>query len=140
MVVGIAFPVGSKSVLFIGRHAKGAYCYGPGTSDKSLEGKPDGQGNVWCYDPVSSSKGTHAYPYVHQIWAYDADDLLAVKAGTKQSWEVKPYSTFELAGIDSTGGATIRGAAYDPAGARLYVTEDYAESPKVHVFGIDLTK
>lgn len=137
-VVGIAFPPGSSSVLFVGVHGKGEYCYGPGTDDQSLHGTPDGEGNVWCYDPVSSSKGTHAYPYAHQIWAYEAADLLAVKDGTKETWNVTPYATWELTDIDSTGSATAAGAAYDPASGRLFLTERYGDNPEVHVFQINV--
>lgn len=135
-VVGIAFPVGSSSVLFIGSHGKGEYCYGPGTEDQSLHGTPDGEGNVWCYDPVGSSKGTHAYPYVHQIWAYEAADLVAVKDGTKDAWDVKPYAIIELTDMDDNGGATSAGATFDPATGRMFFTERYGENPKVHVFQI----
>jgi len=135
-VVGIAFPKGTRSVLFIGTHGQGEYCYGPGTEDQQKHGMPDGEGNVYCYDLVSSSKGTHAYPYVHQVWAYDAEDLLAVKAGQKQSWEVVPYATFQLDGINKDGGASIAGAAFDPATGRLFVTERYGDNPRVHVFQI----
>jgi hypothetical protein len=46
--------------------------------------------------------------------ASDTEDLLAVKAGTKQSWEVVPYATFQLEGINNDGGASIVGAAFDP--------------------------
>lgn len=138
-VVGIAFPQGSSSVLFIGSHGKGEYCYGPGTDDQSLHGTPDGEGNVWCYDPVGSSKGTHAYPYVHQIWAYEAADLIAVKDGTKEPWEPKPYAIFELTDIDDNGGATATGATFDPATGRMFFTEHYGENPKVHVFQITVS-
>jgi hypothetical protein len=65
VVAGVAFPPGTRSVLFIGTHGKGEYCYGPGTTDPSLHGQPDGEGNVWCYDLVSSSK--HARIPVHQV-------------------------------------------------------------------------
>jgi hypothetical protein len=39
-VVGMAFPAGSRSVLFFGRHGNGAYCYGTGAD---------------CHDPVAGS-------------------------------------------------------------------------------------
>lgn len=92
VVAGIAFPRGTRSVLLIGRHGQGAYCYGPGTSDQSLAGKPSGNGvDSWCHDPASSSKGTHAFPYLHQLWAYDANDLISVKEGQRQTWDVRPY-------------------------------------------------
>lgn len=139
VVAGVAFPRATRSVLFIGRHGQGAYCYGPGTDDQSLAGKPSGNGlDNWCYDPSSSSKGTHAFPYVHQIWAYDATDLIAVKDGERQAWDVRPYAVWRLNEMDSSGSAGIRGAAFDPAGGRLFVTEEYGENPVVHVYRITI--
>ena len=38
-VRGVVFPKGTSSVLFIGSTGVGAYCYGQGTSDSSLNGK-----------------------------------------------------------------------------------------------------
>lgn len=132
-VVGIAFPVGSSSVLFIGSHGKGDFCYGPGTDDPN---QTTGDGYVYCYDPVNGGMGAHAYPYVNQIWAYSAADLVAVKDGTKETWDVKPYAIFELTDIDDTGHATAAGATFDPATGRMFFTESYGENPKVHVFQI----
>jgi hypothetical protein len=123
-IVGIAFPPGTRSVLFFGRQGIGPFCYGTGEE---------------CNDPVDGSKGTHAYPYVHQVWAYDALDLLAVKGGLKDPWEVLPYDLWTLDEMDAQGSATIAGAAYDPAGNRVYITERYGEDPAVHVFQISIT-
>jgi hypothetical protein len=120
-IVGIAFPIGSRSVLFFGRQGIGEFCYGTGEE---------------CSDPIDSSKGTHAYPYVHQVWAYDALDLQAVKEGMQQPWEVLPYAIWRLDEMDSAGGATIAGAAYDPGSGRVYLTERYGENPAVHVYQI----
>ncbi|HUU34366.1 MAG TPA: hypothetical protein VMW48_09900, partial [Vicinamibacterales bacterium] len=50
-VGGVAFPNGTRSVLFVGRHGT-TFCYGSGTSTPSLHGQPDGQGNRYCYDPT----------------------------------------------------------------------------------------
>jgi hypothetical protein len=121
-IVGVVFPRGTRSILFIGRQGIGDFCYGTGEE---------------CNDPVDSSKGTHAYPYIHQIWAYDALDLLAVKNGQMQAWEIQPYALWHLTEMDNTGSATISGATYDPWGASLYVTENYGEHPAVHVYQID---
>jgi hypothetical protein len=123
---GLAFVPGTRSVLFIGRHGIGEYCYGTG----GVEGD--------CYDPVDSSKGTHAYPYVHQIWAYDANDLLQVKNGERECWDVLPYAIWQLDEMDSEGGATVRGAAYDPETGRVFITEDFGEEPVVHVYTISV--
>jgi hypothetical protein len=89
----MVFPSGSRSLLYFGTQGIGKFCYGEGTSDPSLNGKPTPDGTIWCYDPDNSSKGTHAYPYVPEVWAYDARDLLAVRRGLKKPWQVKPYAT-----------------------------------------------
>jgi hypothetical protein len=120
-IVGVAFPPGSRSVLFFGRQGVGPFCYGTGAE---------------CNDPVDSSKGTHAYPYVHQLWAYDALDLLAVKDGTRQPWEAKPYALWQLGEMDVSGGPDMAGMTYDPDSGRVYITEMYGESPAVHVYQI----
>lgn len=122
-IVGVAFPPGSRSVLFFGRHGIGTFCYGTGEA---------------CNDPVHGSQGTHAYPYVHQVWAYDALDLLAVRNGDLDPWQVQPYALWQLDEMDSTGSATISGAAYDPASGRVYLTESYGDEPVVHVYQIEV--
>jgi len=119
---GIAFPSGTRSVLFIGRQGTGPYCYGDGAP---------------CGDLCDGSKGTHAYPYRHQIWAYDANDLLAVKNGAAQPWEIRPYAIWALGDMDSSGCAAISGAAYDPMTNRQYVAADYGDEPIIHVYTID---
>jgi hypothetical protein len=116
---GVAFPAGTRSVLFIGRHGDN-FCYGEG---------------IRCNDPTDSSKGNHAYPYRHQVWAYDANDLLAVRQGDKKPWDVRPYATWTLNDISTTGDARISGAAYDPGTRRVYVTANSGSAvPRVHVF------
>jgi hypothetical protein len=123
-IAGMAFPPGTRSVLFFGRQGIGTFCYGTGEE---------------CGDPVDSSKGTHAYPYIHQVWAYDALDLLAVKEGSKNPWDILPYALWVLDEMDSEGSATIAGAAYDPHGGRIYITERYGEEPVVHVYQITIS-
>ncbi|HUE69823.1 MAG TPA: fibronectin type III domain-containing protein, partial [Pirellulaceae bacterium] len=79
----------------------------------------------------------HAYPYRYQVWAYSAHDLAAVKAGTKQPWEVQPYDIWELNLPYDGGGIYIGGAAYDAASGRLYVSQQHADAwglPLVHAF------
>lgn len=119
---GVAFPTGTRSVLFFGRQGTGPYCYGTGDE---------------CNDPVDGSKGTHAYPYRHQVWAYDANDLLAVKQWLRQPWEVQPYAVWELTEMDDTGSAGISGMVFDPQRNRVYITEDYGDEPVVHVYQIE---
>ncbi len=135
---GVAFPSGTRSVLFFGRHGS-TYCYGQGTTEPALHGKPfpgtDGQ-IIYCYDPTDDGKGTHGYPYKHMVWAYDAVDLLAVKQGRKAPWDVRPYATWTL--TEMTGGvgnARIAGAVFDPARRRVYITFG-GNSTDVHVYDV----
>lgn len=118
LINGVVFPDGTSSVLFFGKHGTTPLCYGPGTSDKALGGKPSGDGvDPWCYDPNKGDKGSHGYPYIAQVWAYDANDLAKAKAGQLQPWDVKPYAIWTLPNI----GYDVGGAAYDPATKRIYV-------------------
>jgi hypothetical protein len=133
---GVVFPTGTRSVLFFGTQGTGEFCYGEGTDDPSLTGLPTPDGSIWCYDPDGSSKGTHGYPYVAEVWAYDADDLLAVKNGEKQPWEVKPYAVWTLS--LPFGSGVIGGAAYDPASGAIYVSQQYGNGtdPVIHAFKV----
>jgi hypothetical protein len=93
---GVVFPHGTRSLLFIGTQGIGHFCYGEGTDDPRLDGKPTPDGSVYCYDPDDASKGTDAYPYVPEVWAYDARDLAAPRQGHLRPWQVKPYATWRL--------------------------------------------
>jgi len=125
---GVVFPAGTRSVLFIGRHGTGAYCYGTG-----------GSSGGDCYDPADSSKGTHAYPYVHQIWAYDVQELIAVKNGQKQAWSIRPYAVWTFNLPFATSSRLLKGAAYDPQTRRMYISQynGDGEKPVIHVFAVN---
>ncbi len=120
-ITGMAFPAGTRSVLFFGKHGLGNYCYGTG-----------GASGGACFDPDDSSKGIHSYPYRSQVWAYDANDLVAVRNGLKLSHQVLPYAVWQLDGsfVD------IQGVAYDPATRRLYISQVYADNtrPLIRVY------
>jgi hypothetical protein len=72
------------------------------------------------------------------VWAYDANELLAVKAGTKKPWDVVPYTgwAFKVFG-DGNGGKGV-GVAWDPATRLAYMVVDRANypAPLVHVFKV----
>lgn len=119
---GMAFPPGTSSLLFIGRHGTGPYCYGTGAE---------------CNDPVDGSKGTHSYPYRHQVWAYDVNDFLAVKNGQQEAWDPRPYAIWTLTDMDTGGGATVAGVAYDPTSGRLFIAERFGDFPLIHVYRIN---
>jgi hypothetical protein len=121
---GVVFPEGTRSVLFFGVTGTGNWCYGESSA---------------CGDPQSDFKGDHAYPYRGYVWAYDANDLAAVKAGSKKMWDVVPYATWELPlGNVTTWG--IAGAAYDKATKRIYLVEKRGEGslPVIQVFSVNV--
>jgi hypothetical protein len=132
-VSGVAFPSGTRSVLFFGMTGVGVQCYGDGIpSGTNVDG-------VQCVDPDTAYKGVHAYPYIYYVWAYDANELVAVKNGTTAAWAVAPYATWELvmprlAGISAFEG--IQGVGYDPATQRLYVAQRKGDDSRV--WGVSL--
>lgn len=122
-ITGAVFPKDTSTVLFFGRTGFGNYCYGEASD---------------CgHDTAEKYKGTHAQPYGYFIWAYDANELAAVKAGTKQPWDVKPYATWEPLPRDG-GWDQLLGTAYDPATGRIFVESQQFDStiPTVHIFSI----
>jgi hypothetical protein len=124
-ISGAVFPGGTRSVLFFGRHGTGAYCYGEGAE---------------CSDPADDSKGVHGYPYVYQVWAYDANDLLAVKNRSKPESRPQPYAiwTFELPFEHPKSTHFLGGAAYDPKTQRIYLSQLRGDAPRplIHVFKV----
>jgi len=138
VIRGLVFPSRSRSVLFVGTQGIGGYCYGIGTNDSSLAGKPTPDGTIYCYDPVNPYKGTHGYPYTAMVWAYDANALLAVKQGQKQPWEARPYATWPLTLPFSS--PRIGGAAYDPATGNIYISQQCVTDtcePVIHALTIN---
>jgi hypothetical protein len=133
---GVVFPRRTRSVLFLGTQGIGEFCYGEGTDQRSLAGTPTPDGTTWCYDPDDSSKGTHAYPYVPEVWAYDARRLRAVRKGNKRPWRVRPYATWQL--HLPFGSPRIGGAAYDPSRGRIYVSQQFGDgtAPLIHAFKV----
>jgi len=124
LIRGIVFPTGTRSILFFGKQGIGQWCYGEAAA---------------CGDPTNTDKGGHAYPYKYQVWAYDANDLQAVKNGTKQQYDVRPYAiwNFNLP-FETDDQHYIGGAAYDPQTNRIYLLQQSSDgpSPIIHVFKV----
>jgi len=141
---GIVMPTGTRSVLYFGRIGVGAFCYGAGTTIQSLDGTLTADGVThYCYDPVDSGKGTHGYPYIYQVWAYDALDMARVRSGQLQPWDVKPYATWQLdLPYGTFGSAVYLGAAYDAVTGRLFLSQTQSGAdgtrPIVHVFKVQI--
>lgn len=136
IISGVCIPPNSRSILFFGCTGTGPNTYGaPGTVDDSS--------GILIVDPVNPDKGYHAYPYEWYCWAYDLNDLVAVKNGTKQPWEPRPYAkwTMTFTGDDLTRTRHLNSTCYDIATKRLFVMEisnwrnpDAMTHPIVHVF------
>ena len=125
-VEGILFPENTRSILFFGKHGIGEYCYG--------EAKK-------CNDPAQVYKGTHAYPYVYQVWAYDAEDL--VKKGFFGSVrDILPYAVWNFnLPFEKDGTHEIGGVAYDSGTGRIFLAQvdaDRNRSAVIHAFRVVL--
>jgi hypothetical protein len=130
---GIVFPGGGscRSILFIGSGSPGYYYYGTPTNDKLLVGTKSWEGFIYRYDPVHSGESHEnlSWPYRHKVWAYDAADFAAVKAGKKNYYDVLPYAEWYLPiapwvrNSDLVVGR-VKGATFDPASRRIYVAVD----------------
>lgn len=123
-VTGVALIEGTDSALFFGSTGTGAYCYGTGTA---------------CSDPSSDASGVHMYPYRARVWAYDLDDLAAVKAGTIQPWQAVPYAMWELSDLGNTTDVDngLCGIGYDAANSTLYICKMRQQAngiPDIHVY------
>ena len=95
-----------------------------------------------CYKdegPVScrGTGGYNAPPYVAQVWAYNADDLVKVKTGQLQPWQVLPYAVWHL--NLPFGSTEVGGVAYDSATQRLFVTQRFGDGEKsvIHVYKVN---
>ena len=160
-------PKGTSSLLVFqvagatrGTSAGGyGFGYGCGCSDPTVTPgqlscpsgtDPECLGHPHYYDPErSTDKGTHGYPYVYQVAAFDMEDLAAVVAGTKQPWEPDPYTywefTFPISPVPSQGHQhVLSNATYDQANNRIYIAQLkccdwYGLDPKpiIHVFQVN---
>jgi hypothetical protein len=123
-VVGVLFADGTSSVLMFGKKGMGPYCYGTGSDCGDLD--------------FPLPKGDHAYPYTEFVWSYDVNDLIAVKQGLKNPWDVFPYEgwAFKVPG-DDDGGKPV-GVAWDAATRLAYmvVGNSNGPAPIVHVFKV----
>lgn len=141
-VGGLALIAGTRTALFVGRNGLGPFCYGAGTADESKAKTRGPDGESYCYDPTTSDKGQHAFPYRYQMWAYDLNELAQVRAGKRDPWEVKPHGVWPFELPTPEPGVRIGGVAYDPAGQRLFIAQmqadrdGYAFRALMHVFRV----
>jgi hypothetical protein len=127
MIGGFVVVEGTRSLLYFGRNGTGAACYGDPTSDQALAGTKSPDGATYCFDPAVGGKGTHAFPYVLQVWAYDLGDLALVRAGKKKPWEPRPYATWPISFPPTPAVSEIGGVGYDSAHQLVYFLQRNAD-------------
>ena len=127
------------TIVFVGSHGYGTPCYGNGTSDPNLAGTVGPDGEIYCYDPTSSAKANHAYPYRLQVWHYPLAQLAEVAAGNADPWSMVP-EWFELELPFVREDSIINGCAYDPTTKRFYLNVygadgyGYEPGPVIYVY------
>jgi hypothetical protein len=140
IVNGVALISGTRTALFVGSNGTGPYCYGNGTADRDLHNTMGSDGARYCYDPATSDKGQHAYPYHYQMWAYDLNDWAQVRAGRRDPWQVRPYAVWKFELPFPEPATRIAGVAYDAAARRLFISQrqadrdGYAYRAVIHVY------
>jgi len=107
---GMTFIPGTRTVLFYGSNGTNSIGYGM-PEDFNDNNRKD--------KTYHSQNGAYSY----EVWAYDANDFLAVKNGTKQPWEIRPYTTWFFDVPTPEGAKHLGGVAFDPATNRLYVSQ-----------------
>ena len=123
-VDGVAFVPGTRSVIFIGSNGLSSIGYGDGALFND-QARP--------YSGYHSQNGVYAY----QIWAYDIDDFMAVRNGTKASWDLRPTSVLNFDLPIPEASKYLGGVAFDAATNRLYVSQNEAgpsDTPVIHVY------
>jgi hypothetical protein len=138
MITGMA--IVGDTIVFVGSHGYGQSCYGNGTGDPALAGTPSPDGSHYCFDPTSSAKASHCYPYRVQLWHYPLQDLADVAAGLKAPWDLRPQ-WFELVLPFVQPSMTINGCAFDPQTNRLFVcayaADGYGYEPGPVIYAYD---
>lgn len=132
---GIFIAPGTRTLTQIERESSGPTCYGYTTRVQAEHGQPYLDA-VKCYsltDPLDQ-KGPKGYPYRLVAKNYDLNDLLAVKQGTKQPWDVRQYETFDLPG--SNPGEYVTSGAFNPVRGEYYLLRYGTGGVNtVHVYG-----
>lgn len=128
---------GTRTLVSIEREGSGGECYGYTTTNPALHGQPypSPEGVRYCYslsDPLNQ-KGNKAYPYRLVAKLYDLADLVDVRLGVKQPWDIKQYATADMPG--SSPSEFITSGAFNPVRNEYYLLRIAAGNlVTVHVY------
>lgn len=160
-VNGVVIPSNTRTIMFIGMHGKGAFCYGPLCTDPTNPGA-DGQHNyedadhgyrdwVWLYD-IGNSDGENTTGNTTPENGYSSGTMYntatAVKLGIIDPWDIIPYyvgpldlSPFESPSSGYSGAGQVRcitAAAINPTTNYLYISRykgyEAAATPIIEVY------
>lgn len=127
-VNAVVFLPGTRSVLFFGSIATNTMGYGI----PSAFNDPYRPGTGW-----HSQNGDYAY----HVWAYDANDFVAVKNGQSNPWDLVPYAQWNIDFPQFGWGSLTGGTTLDSSTGRLYLVENQADSgglPLIQVMQVNL--
>jgi hypothetical protein len=114
---------GTRTLAAIEREASGPSCYGYTTRDPKMHGldHPGPDDARWCYSLSDNlvDKGPKGYPYRLVAKLYDLTDLVAVKEGGKQPWEIRQYATVDMPG--SSASEFVQSGAFNPVTGEYYL-------------------
>jgi hypothetical protein len=132
---GRAFVPGTRTILAIGVHPYGEMWYGGPVSPKGTR--------AFCDD---GGWGQKAAGMEARILAFDANDLLAVKARRRQPNEVRPYAIWRLPEIESNRCWDIQSSAFEPVSGLLFIAvrrfDEYGPQAfnRIEVFQVEVGK
>jgi hypothetical protein len=137
---GMSIPNGTDSLLYFGAQPVGVQGYNDtvGYEVTNVDAYYGG-GSRNSFDPTQGTRGPFAGTYTLQCWAYNLNDLAAVKIGSVIPYNVKPYAAWSMTlpynSTSSTNSnlltstSSITGSTYDPASKRLFIAHNnYNES------------
>lgn len=156
-LTGIAWLQSKPVFLAFGTAGLGQCWYGDKTAGGALIVQTGILSNVQGQvgTNVGSEKGNQGPPFAPYVWAYDEQDLIDVKNGTKQADQIKPYDVWKLpfpstyfpdaSYITNPGpGGYISAVSHDPVNKKIYVVQKKGDSfvvdfitvyiPLIHVF------
>jgi hypothetical protein len=126
---------GTRTLVAIEREASGPTCYGYATRNPAEHGQPY-LDQVYCYslsDPLGV-RGPKGYPYRLVAKLYDVNEMVDVKEGRKQPWDIRQYATVDLPG--SSAAEFVTSGAYNPVTGDFYLVRNVGGGINtVYVYG-----
>jgi hypothetical protein len=120
---GKAFIPGSRSILMVGRHPVGEMWYG---GPVSPSGRP-----ASCDDGGWGQKATG---WEYRVAAFDANDLLRVKAGSLDWAAIRPYAVWPIPDFPVADCTFVKSATYDEESRQLFIAQGRGANIRIDVY------